>query len=181
LVICGSDILQQSSGSGSTVIAVVATNDNPRSPVCALQGGLIPGEGYDTGMSVRLPTGISGDYFFIVQTDAADVVFELGSADLTPAGLVLVNRFAQSQNNGGSMLIEVHTDSQGSAGRNQLMSQSRADAIRAILVNAGIAEDRIFSVGLGNSQPLTANSSEASREANRRVELYIEEVGSDTN
>ena len=39
-------------------------------------GSLNPGAGYDSGAAGVLPVDISGDYFFIVQTDAFDQVFE---------------------------------------------------------------------------------------------------------
>ena len=39
-------------------------------------GGLDPGQGYESSASVSLPIGVSGDFFFFVQTDVFGEVFE---------------------------------------------------------------------------------------------------------
>lgn len=45
-------------------------------PVCALVGGLEPGEFYELAATFMLPVGVSGDFYFLVETDADDHVFE---------------------------------------------------------------------------------------------------------
>jgi outer membrane protein OmpA-like peptidoglycan-associated protein len=47
------------------------------------------------------------------------------------------------------MVVEGHTDSQGSATFNQDLSQHRAQAVRDYLVSRGIASDRISAQGFG--------------------------------
>ena len=67
--------------------------------------------------------------------------------------------------------IEGHTDNVGGQAANQLLSQQRAAAVKAWLVKAGIAEDRLSTSGHGDSRPLAANDSDEGRGKNRRVEL----------
>ena len=71
--------------------------------------------------------------------------------------------------------IEGHTDSTGSDGYNQALSQARADSVRSFLVIQGIPVERIPSTqGFGRSRPIAPNDSRANREKNRRVDIVIE-------
>jgi outer membrane protein OmpA-like peptidoglycan-associated protein len=63
-----------------------------------------------------------------------------------------------------------NTDAKGSREYNLKLSQERADAIRAALIDPfGIAPSRIEAVGLGEEQLLNAANPEAAE--NRRVQL----------
>jgi outer membrane protein OmpA-like peptidoglycan-associated protein len=71
--------------------------------------------------------------------------------------------------------IEGHTDSTGSDGYNQQLSQARADSVRSFLVGQGIPEARIPSTqGFGRTKPIAPNDTRANREKNRRVDIVIE-------
>ncbi|HCB39849.1 MAG TPA: hypothetical protein DEP79_09160 [Gammaproteobacteria bacterium] len=66
--------------------------------------------------------------------------------------------------------IEGHTDSQGAAAYNKMLSQKRADAVKKHLVSVhGIAADRITAVGYGEENPVASNDTAQGRKANRRV------------
>lgn len=70
------------------------------------------------------------------------------------------------------LTIEGHTDSQGDDAYNQDLSNRRAQAVKAYLVemhhvNAG----RLDTVGLGEGQPVADNGTPEGRAQNRRVEL----------
>jgi OmpA-OmpF porin, OOP family len=66
--------------------------------------------------------------------------------------------------------VEGHTDSQGADTYNQQLSQSRADAVKAMLITKyGVAADRVKAVGYGESQPIADNATADGREQNRRV------------
>jgi OOP family OmpA-OmpF porin len=66
-----------------------------------------------------------------------------------------------------------HTDSQGSAEHNLLLSQARAKAVMQYLVSKGIAEERLTYHGEGAAKPVAENDSEAGRKKNRRVEVIL--------
>jgi len=78
------------------------------------------------------------------------------------------------------LILTGHTDSTGSADYNQSLSEQRAAAVKAyILERYGIASARISTEGRGESEPLASNDDEAGRAANRRVigqVDYVEKV-----
>jgi len=73
-----------------------------------------------------------------------------------------------------NLIVEGHTDSQGSESYNQGLSQRRADAVRDYLVHGGYKADRIQSHGLGEGRPIADNANAEGRANNRRVEIIIE-------
>ncbi len=74
-----------------------------------------------------------------------------------------------------NMFIEIqgHTDNVGSEESNLKLSQDRADAVKNYLVNKGISNDRITSIGYGQSMPIDYNSSEEGKAKNRRTSLKV--------
>lgn len=73
-----------------------------------------------------------------------------------------------------SVVIEGHTDDRGSKKKNIDLSQQRAAAVRAALVQRGVAADRLRAQGFGPERPVVDNETEENRAKNRRVELRIE-------
>lgn len=72
--------------------------------------------------------------------------------------------------------IEGHASSEGDAGLNERLSDSRARAVRSHLVDhGGIAPDVLEAKGFGSKQAIASNDSEEGREKNRRVEFNIVE------
>jgi OOP family OmpA-OmpF porin len=69
------------------------------------------------------------------------------------------------------LTIEGHTDSKGSDEYNMTLSQKRAAAVRVYLIEKGIAESRLKSIGFGETTPIADNNTAAGRSKNRRVEL----------
>ncbi len=69
--------------------------------------------------------------------------------------------------------IEVtgHTDSMGSIEYNRKLSKQRADAVAALLIERGVTQQRITTIGKGASEPIANNSTESGRAQNRRVEV----------
>ncbi|MES2672942.1 MAG: OmpA family protein [Pseudomonadota bacterium] len=66
--------------------------------------------------------------------------------------------------------VEGHTDSQGSDAYNKTLSQSRAEAVKQVLINKfSVAADRVKAVGFGEAKPTSDNTTAAGREENRRV------------
>jgi OOP family OmpA-OmpF porin len=70
--------------------------------------------------------------------------------------------------------VEGHTDSKGTDDYNLKLSMRRAAAVKAFLVKDGVADARLRTRGLGESQPVATNDTEDGRAQNRRVELKVE-------
>lgn len=79
------------------------------------------------------------------------------------------------------LLVEGHTDSQGSDAHNQELSQRRADAVRSYLIQRGYDASRVQAVGIGEGRPVADNSSAEGRANNRRVEIVIQPAVASTN
>jgi OOP family OmpA-OmpF porin len=69
--------------------------------------------------------------------------------------------------------VEGHTDSTGPEAYNQGLSERRADSVLRYLVQKGIGEARLTSVGFGESNPIATNDTREGRALNRRVELQV--------
>lgn len=69
--------------------------------------------------------------------------------------------------------VEGHTDSTGTSEYNQKLSESRADAVRDMLMRDGVPASRLSSKGYGESAPIADNSTPDGRQLNRRVQLEI--------
>ena len=68
--------------------------------------------------------------------------------------------------------LEGHTDSQGSARKNQALSEKRVQNIKAYLVqHFHLAPERILAVGYGSTKPIAPNDTPEGRGQNRRVEV----------
>ena len=74
-----------------------------------------------------------------------------------------------------SVFIEVvgHTDDVGDDAYNMDLSEQRAAAVTAYLINAGVDGSKIVAVGAGESQPIATNTTEQGRAENRRVEVQV--------
>lgn len=108
----------------------------------------------------------------------SDILFETGKAELTPdlktnlakiAGILLV--FKQS-----NVIIEGHTDNQGSEEYNLQLSEQRAENVLRFLIDQGVAQSRLTSIGYGFSKPVADNSTKEGRQRNRRVDLVVQEI-----
>jgi outer membrane protein OmpA-like peptidoglycan-associated protein len=71
------------------------------------------------------------------------------------------------------LLIVGHTDQLGSAAYNQSLSERRARSAATYLVSQGVDGARMVTRGLGETEPVASNETEAGRQANRRVEVAI--------
>ncbi|HET9984212.1 MAG TPA: OmpA family protein [Longimicrobiales bacterium] len=70
------------------------------------------------------------------------------------------------------LVIEGHTDNVGSAASNQTLSEQRAAAVKAYLVDTlHVDAARLSSKGCGDTKPAASNDTAEGRQTNRRVEL----------
>jgi outer membrane protein OmpA-like peptidoglycan-associated protein len=69
-----------------------------------------------------------------------------------------------------------HTDSVGSDSYNTQLSQQRAASVVKYFASRGIPADRLVTVGRGEAEPRATNDTEAGRQLNRRVEIYVKPI-----
>lgn len=102
-----------------------------------------------------------------------NVTFATGSDVLNDTAAATLDKVVDVMNLYPLPVVEVsgHTDNQGDDGVNLQLSEDRAAAVRQYLVDAGIDEARIESVGRGETEPLESNDTAEGRASNRRVEL----------
>ena len=108
-------------------------------------------------------------------TFKGDVTFDTNSTVVRPGLHSEINRVAGvlSQYPQTLVRVEGHTDSVGTTEYNQDLSVRRAMAVKSLLVQRGIADSRIDSVGYGETMPVATNENETGRQRNRRVEIKI--------
>lgn len=128
-------------------------------------------------------TVISKDQAFDVRVGASTaatgeqaatwLIEDPGEADaLTPDAVERLQAVARAVMAGvGALRIEAHTDDQGPRFSHRARSQQVADRARAVLIAAGVASERISSVGMGSDRPKGPNINARARRANRRLEL----------
>lgn len=111
-----------------------------------------------------------------VVVNLPDVLFEFDSARLTPEAESTAAQIADVLRNHGDrhVAVEGHTDSVGTIGYNQRLSEERARAVANELTRSGLPRRRISTRGFGESDPIASNRTDSGRSRNRRVEVIIE-------
>lgn len=108
--------------------------------------------------------------------ETLNVQFESGGASVKASSISDIERIAKvmTEYPQTALVIEGHTDSVGSADANLRLSQQRADAVKAVLVeHFNIDASRIAAVGRGEYEPVADNDTPEGRAQNRRVETEI--------
>lgn len=73
--------------------------------------------------------------------------------------------------------ITGHTDSDGDDAANQVLSESRANAVKAYLAAKGISAERLTTFGAGETSPVADNATSQGKFRNRRISFSAEKVG----
>jgi outer membrane protein OmpA-like peptidoglycan-associated protein len=109
-----------------------------------------------------------------------NITFAFDSSNLQPQFYPVLDNVASTLNEYNQTVIEVagHTDSVGSDSYNQQLSVQRANSVAAYLSSKGIMQQRMITVGAGETHPVASNDTEAGRAQNRRVEITIVPVRS---
>lgn len=104
---------------------------------------------------------------------ASKIFFETGKATLKTESLAQLDALVQILNKyeGATLIIEGHTDSDGTDQYNQDLSQRRTESVKAYLMSKGIMESRLVAIGYGESKPIADNATAQGKAQNRRVEL----------
>ena len=111
------------------------------------------------GIQVTFPSGLLFDFDSdVVRSDAATNLNELAKN--------------LSKDGDTNLLIVGHTDAVGTSEYNQSLSERRAQSAARYLAARGVAR-HIATSGLGEREPVAANTTEAGRQQNRRIEIAI--------
>ena len=108
-------------------------------------------------------------------TYSADAFFDFDKAVLKPAGIAKLDELV-TRIKGINLEVVIavgHTDSTGPAAYNQKLSVRRAEAVKAYLVSKGIEQNRVYTEGKGETQPVASNATRQGRAQNRRVEIEV--------
>lgn len=131
--------------------------------------------GRHEGLSVRQ------DKDAVTVSMLGDVLFDFDKANIRPAAEPALRDIARAIQAApaGSVAIEGHTDSKGTASYNQTLSLKRANAVLQWLANHGVDKARLAAKGYGDTRPVQPNAlangadNPAGRAQNRRVEFVL--------
>jgi len=118
-----------------------------------------------------------GKILWTVTLSDDKVHFAHNRAELTPeAESALDQLAAQVKQYGKAVYLEIegHTDNTGSSEYNYQLGEERADAVRTYLnLKGGLPLHAMSTISLGETQPVTENSTRDGRSQNRRVVVKV--------
>jgi outer membrane protein OmpA-like peptidoglycan-associated protein/Tfp pilus assembly protein PilF len=104
-----------------------------------------------------------------------DILFNTASYDLLPQSFMVLDQFVAFLKDNPGIRIEIqgHTDNEGVASKNQILSENRARVVKEYLEGKGIEAGRLTSQGYGQNQPKVPNTSAENKAKNRRTDFKI--------
>jgi outer membrane protein OmpA-like peptidoglycan-associated protein len=114
----------------------------------------------------------------IILNMPSNITFATNQDAIQPNFYPTLNSVALVLNKYNQSLVDIygHTDSTGDDGSNLALSQRRAQSVAGYLSSQRVDQRRFLVTGAGESQPVAANSNEAGRAQNRRVEIQISPI-----
>jgi outer membrane protein OmpA-like peptidoglycan-associated protein len=104
-----------------------------------------------------------------------NIFFDVNKYDLKPASQIELDDVIRLLRENPTVMIQIsgYTDNVGKPADNLLLSENRARAVVAYLTSKGIDPKRLSFKGYGEAQPVSPNTTDAGRAANRRTELKV--------
>jgi outer membrane protein OmpA-like peptidoglycan-associated protein len=104
-----------------------------------------------------------------------DVTFSTGQSTIDPSFYPVLNDVAQVFVNFPATRVNItgHADSVGDEQYNMQLSLERATSVGNYLVSRGVAMQRVYAYGAGETQPVATNDTDGGRAQNRRVEILL--------
>lgn len=101
------------------------------------------------------------------------VNFESGKATITTDSYVSLMKVVDIMEAFPETTFEIvgHTDNVGRPEKNKQLSADRAESVKNFLVEKGVSESRMVTRGVGDSEPIAANTTAEGRAKNRRIEF----------
>lgn len=131
----------------------------------------------ETGLVKVDPKALLNDIERTGHASIYGIYFDTGKAVVKPRSKQALGAIAKLLKSKPALKLYVvgHTDNAGTLDYNMGLSRRRADAVVAVLVKKyGIAAARLRPEGVGPLAPVLANTSQAGRAKNRRVELVAQ-------
>ncbi|MCW3124196.1 MAG: outer membrane protein/peptidoglycan-associated protein [Flavipsychrobacter sp.] len=102
-------------------------------------------------------------------------IFDFNKDEVKPEAKMSIQRLSTLLNKYDrvNFVINGYTDNVGTEDVNLSLSQKRADNTKAVFQADGVSPARMQTNGLGASKPVMSNSTDAGRQANRRVEFLM--------
>jgi outer membrane protein OmpA-like peptidoglycan-associated protein len=104
------------------------------------------------------------------------VHFDVNKAVVKPESLGLLSEVAytlMAHPHIQRVEVQGHTDNQGDDAYNLELSQRRVEAVRKVMIEKGVAPERLVAKGYGESLPIASNADETGQAKNRRVQFVI--------
>ena len=114
-----------------------------------------------------------GEKFTDAKIVTHGINFDVDKATIRPESMGTLNQVKRilTQNPDLKFEIDGHTDNTGTAAHNIVLSEQRANAVKAQLVAMGIDGSRLSAKGFGDTKPIAPNSTAEGKANNRRVEF----------
>ncbi len=112
----------------------------------------------------------------VLEKAFSNLEFATGKDIIKKTSLPSLDELAEllkTHSNDWVIVLSGHTDNQGDAKKNKVLSEKRVKAVKKYLVSKGEREDRIEISWHGSERPIASNDTEEGRQKNRRVEMKI--------
>jgi OOP family OmpA-OmpF porin len=99
--------------------------------------------------------------------------FDTNKAIIKPESMPLIKQISDLMKSQPTLKVSIegHTDNQGTAAANKILSLDRAKSVAAAVAADSVKPNRMETVGWGQEKPVADNRTEDGRAKNRRVEL----------
>ncbi len=103
------------------------------------------------------------------------ILFETNSAKIKSSDMSKFKEYSDYliNSNTSKVIIEAHTDSDGTEAYNLQLSKKRAASAKTKLMEMGVISTQIDAIGYGEAKPLVPNTSASNKQQNRRVTARI--------
>ena len=107
-----------------------------------------------------------------VPTNLGTIYFDFDSSGIRADARTVLKKNAESlRESGANVTVEGHCDERGDEEYNLALGERRANAVKAYLVDLGVASGQLRTISYGESKPATVGKDESAWQWNRRAEF----------